>query len=195
MRAVSTTVSALVLAVAATAGAQPYLPPGPDPGQIMTPNPEQYQPPGPGGVPEAAPPPAPPGQYRAPAPAELPAPAPAALPAPGPGLGPRFDPRAVTPLSGVVVSVGTTNPTPGGRQAIYLVVRSGTSTVVVDVAPGWYLHEQNLLILPGDAIRITGARVRTGTGQPAFIATQLSRGGQVIQLRDPYGRPLWRGQP
>jgi hypothetical protein len=56
----------------------------------------------------------------------------------------------------------------------------------------WYIENQDAQINSRDRIEVTGSRI-TFDGQPAIIASEVRKDGQILQLRDESGRPAWAG--
>jgi len=52
------------------------------------------------------------------------------------------------------------------------------------------LAQQNWQIAALDRIEVTGSRVDLD-GKPGLVAQKVKKDGQVIELRDQTGRPLW----
>lgn len=116
-----------------------------------------------------------------------------------------FDPNTVTTISGEIVSVDQiTNPrrnsqnsqnnnTQNNHQGIHLTLKSGGETIDVHVGPSWYLAKENMVLTAGDQITIKGSQV-SQNNRSFFIAQEITKGNQVLILRDKDGIPLWRGQ-
>lgn len=62
--------------------------------------------------------------------------------------------------------------------------------ISVQLAPGWYLDQRGLGFTKNSEIHVEGPYLREG-GKLLVIATRVSKGGEVIELRDAQGRPLW----
>ena len=119
-------------------------------------------------------------------------------PCPGPGGGMggpgarRFDPATVTTIQGRIADIQRLDR--GRRhQGVHLAVTSGSEALPVHLGPDFYVDAQPLKLAKGDQIEVKGSRV-TFEGQPAIIAQEVRRGGEVLALRDADGLPLWRGQ-
>jgi len=58
--------------------------------------------------------------------------------------------------------------------------------------PAWYIQRQDMKIVPGDKVEITGSRI-TFQGKPAIIAAEVKKGIEILKLRDENGFPVWSG--
>lgn len=132
---------------------------------------------------------------------------------PGSHYGRMYNPQTVQTITGEVVSVDKFAPmmgmshgrmgAPGGAMGmrggamgmpsgIHLMVKTATETVSVHLGPSWFLEKQEVQIKPGDQVKVTGSRI-TFDGKPAIIASEVSKGGRVLKLRDANGAPVWSG--
>ena len=106
---------------------------------------------------------------------------------------PRYDVSTVETVRGEVTSVDTVVPGARGRMAgVHLTLRTSAGPLAVHLGPATYLARQSLDVGPGETIEVRGSRVTTGAG-PALIAARVTRGQQVVTLRDSAGLPAWRG--
>lgn len=104
-----------------------------------------------------------------------------------------YDPKTVETVSGEVVSV---NRTPFGRRGavgVHLTLKTDKETIPVHLGPARYVDQQGITLAAKDKITVTGSRI-TFQGQPAIIAREVKKGGQVLTLRDAAGVPAWAGQ-
>lgn len=145
---------------------------------------------------------------KTPAPDTTPrAPAPgAAQPAPSTGRmgaiqidpGVTFNPAAVKSVQGVVTAVGKFARTGTGPDYLWLQVRADNGDLLnVHAGPLDYVAKQDFYAVSGDRINVTGAPAQAGQ-QSVFLASQITKDGQVLQLRDREGKPVWEhpaGQP
>jgi len=104
-----------------------------------------------------------------------------------------YNPKSVETLSGEVVSVEKF--TPGRRMSygVHLTLKTEKETIPVHLGPSWYLEKQAVTFAPGDKVEVTGSRI-TYQGQPTIIAAEVKKDGQVLELRDAAGIPVWAGQ-
>ena len=126
----------------------------------------------------------------------------------GPGRsmrGPLYDPSTETTVKGTVKEVQqlTGKPIPGssgtmsgtcprGWSGTHLALTTDQGTLTVHVGPTAYLTSKNFSISKGDALIITGSKVQY-QGSDFLIAREITKGGQVLTLRDTKGFPLWSG--
>jgi hypothetical protein len=107
--------------------------------------------------------------------------------------GRRYNPQTVETLSGAVVRVDQVPS--GGRMAagVHFTLKTAKETVPVHLGPSWYLDKQGVTIAAGDQVEVTGSRI-TYQGQPAIVAGEVKKGGQVLKLRNAAGVPAWVGR-
>jgi len=103
-----------------------------------------------------------------------------------------YNPKTVETLSGDVVSVERF--TPGRRMSygVHFILKTDKETISVHLGPSWNVEKQPLTLAPGDKVEVTGSRI-TYQGQPAIVAQEVKKGGQVLKLRDANGVPAWAG--
>ncbi|HXJ94384.1 MAG TPA: hypothetical protein VMT20_16170 [Terriglobia bacterium] len=127
----------------------------------------------------------------------------------GPGRsmrGPLYDPSTETTVKGTVEEVqqltgnqmqgasGTMWSTcPRGWAGTHLALRTDQGTLIVHVGPAAYLANKNFSISKGDELSITGSKVQS-QGSDFLIAREITKGNQLLTLRDTKGFPLWSGQ-
>lgn len=131
------------------------------------------------------------------------------MPMPAAGM---YDPATVETIRGEVVAVDRVAPPAGmaggkggGRmdsrkggmrgplhEGVHLRVRTDKETISVHLGPAWYIDNQDVRIAPKDAVAITGSR-STFEGKPALVAATVTKGDEVLTLRDASGYPVWRG--
>ena len=127
---------------------------------------------------------------------------------PGQGLGrsmrgPLYNPSTETTVKGTVEEVQqlTGKPMPGpsgtmwntcprGWSGTHLILTTDQGTLAVHVGPTAYLASKNFSISKGDELTITGSKVQY-QGSSFLIAREITKGGQVLTLRDTKGFPLW----
>lgn len=113
---------------------------------------------------------------------------------------PAYDPGTVETVSGKVVAVERTAPKgrtmdgrmPGTRYGVHLVLKTGKETIPVHLGPAWYIENQAVKIAPKDRIEVKGSRIMF-EGKPALVAAQVTKGSEVLTLRDANGVPVWIG--
>ncbi|MDT8336003.1 MAG: hypothetical protein RQ753_09920 [Desulfurivibrionaceae bacterium] len=111
----------------------------------------------------------------------------------GGAYGRMYDSAAVETISGEVVEVGQVIPVMGMSPGVHLTIRGVAGDMIsVHLGPAWFIENQDVIIAPGDMIEVKGSRVMFD-GQPALIAREVSRGDDILRLRDGNGYPVWSG--
>lgn len=90
-------------------------------------------------------------------------------------------------IKGEVVSVDTV----GNHVSIQ--VKTNEETIPVHLAPIWYLENRGIEIKPNDTVEVMGSLVNYN-GETSIIASQITKGGVVLRLRDDNGFSLWNDQ-
>jgi hypothetical protein len=111
---------------------------------------------------------------------------------PGAGYGRMYEPKTVVTIQGEVVSVDTFVPSKGMSPGVHVTIKTAQETLSVHLGPEWYISGQDLKIAPGDSVEVKGSRI-TFDGKPAIIAAQITKGTEVLLLRDDAGFPAWAG--
>ena len=101
----------------------------------------------------------------------------------------NYDPKTVETIQGKVLSVEKT-ASKGRGYGVHLTLQTDKETVSVHLGPGWYIEKQTPHIEANDTITVTGSRV-TFDGKPAIIAAQVTKGNEILKLRDENGIPAW----
>jgi len=81
---------------------------------------------------------------------------------------------------------------PRGWAGTHVSLKTDQGTLIVHVGPTAYLAEKNFSIAKGDQLTITGSKVHY-QGSDFLIAKEITKGNQVLTLRDYRGFPLWSG--
>ena len=100
-----------------------------------------------------------------------------------------FNPSEVKTIEGTIVDTGRLRMVGPGMLGLRLKTAGGR-IVLVNLGPRDYISHQDFMVVDGDHVAITGADATIG-GRPVFVATQVSRAGHVLKLRDSSGHPLW----
>jgi hypothetical protein len=111
---------------------------------------------------------------------------------PGTQYGRLYNSKTVEPIRGEVISVDTIIPLKGMSSGVHLMVKTERETISVHLGPAWYVQRQDIKIVPGDKVEITGSRI-TCQGKPAIIAAEVKKGEEILKLRDENGFPAWSG--
>jgi hypothetical protein len=111
---------------------------------------------------------------------------------PGTAYARLYNPQTVETISGEVVAVDRITPMKGMYYGVRLKVKTDKETISVHLGPGWYIENQDVRILPKDKIEVKGSRI-TFEDKPAVIAATVTKGDEVMELRDARGFPAWSG--
>jgi hypothetical protein len=107
-----------------------------------------------------------------------------------------YDPKTVTTVKGVVLSLETIPPQsqqPGAMRSAVLKMEPGEITVCL--APDWFLAEQKISLKAGDRVEVTGSKLNLAN-KPTILASNLKVGDKSATLRNDRGFPVWlKGQP
>jgi hypothetical protein len=60
----------------------------------------------------------------------------------------------------------------------------------VQLGPDWYIDKQTPRIEANDTITVIGSRV-TMDGRPAIVAADITKGNELLKLREDNGIPVW----
>ena len=69
-------------------------------------------------------------------------------------------------------------------------VKTDEETIPVYLAPIWYLENRDIEIQRSDTVEVLGSLVNFN-GETSIIASQITKGGVVLRLRDNNGFSLW----
>jgi hypothetical protein len=72
-------------------------------------------------------------------------------------------------------------------------VKSSDGVLEVDLGPQWFLADRKYAFAVGDALTVTGARLKRGE-RDAILAREIGKGGETMTFRDAKGFPLWAGR-
>lgn len=101
----------------------------------------------------------------------------------------KYDPKAETKINGVVEEVKLFDL--GSRKDfVELVVKSGDAKTVAYVCPKPFEDELGVTFSKGDAITITGAKVKQEESD-VILARELVKGQDTFSFRDGKGNPVW----
>lgn len=81
---------------------------------------------------------------------------------------------------------------PRGWTGTHLIVKTDTGTLPVHVGPSSYLASKNFSIAKGDKLTILGSKVQY-QGSDFIIAKEITKGSEVLTLRNSAGFPMWSG--
>lgn len=115
--------------------------------------------------------------------------------------GPFYNTGAEVTINGTVDKVqqitatsaaGQTWRCPRGWTGTHLTLKTDTGTLPVHVGPSSYLTSKNFSIAKGDKLTILGSKVQY-QGSDFIIAKEITKGSEVLTLRNSAGFPMWSG--
>jgi hypothetical protein len=110
----------------------------------------------------------------------------------GAPYGRMYDTKTVEIIRGVVEKIEMITPMRGMSHGVHLLLKTKNKTLDVHLGPSWYIENQDVKIMPGDEVEVTGSRI-TFQNKPAIIAAEVKKGDEVLRLRDSDGVPAWAG--
>ena len=96
-------------------------------------------------------------------------------------------------MAGTIDDVRNVTAPANGLGGLHLTVRGDAGVLDVHLGPASFVKAKHFEFAKGDAITVTGSKVKIG-GQDVVIAREVTKGGQVLTLRDAKGFPLWSGR-
>jgi hypothetical protein len=115
--------------------------------------------------------------------------------------GPFYNTGTEMTITGTVDEVQQINGTgpagqtwncPRGWTGTHVMLKTDTGTLAVHVGPSAYLAGKNFSIAKGDKLTILGSKVQY-RGSDFLIAKEITKGSEVLTLRNSAGFPLWSG--
>jgi hypothetical protein len=101
-----------------------------------------------------------------------------------------YDAKTVEIVTGRVLSVEKTTPTKRRGYWVDVMLQTGNGTIPVRLGPAWYIDKHTPRIEANDTITVTGSRVMLD-GRPAIVAADITKGNELLKLRDGNGNPFW----
>jgi hypothetical protein len=104
-----------------------------------------------------------------------------------------YDAKTVETVSGEITGVEKFAPVRGMSQGVRITLKTDQgATLPVHLGPEWYVDKQSVALKQGDKVQVRGSRI-TFQGKPAIIAAEVTKGGEILHLRDANGIPAWAG--
>lgn len=103
--------------------------------------------------------------------------------------GPKYDFAAEVKVKGTVEEV---KMVPGDFEGVRVMLKSGTETIIVHLAPEGFLKMLEFTVAKGDTLEVTGCKI-TGEVGPEILARDVVSGNNDLTLRDKKGLPAWAG--
>ncbi len=107
---------------------------------------------------------------------------------PGKGMHMMYNPNKVTKIKGKVISKELF-----GRMMGAIKVKTQKETVIVHLAPIWYLQNKNIKLNVNDTVEVKGNKGDFWVG-PLMVAGEIKVKGKTIKLRNKDGFPVWAGK-
>ncbi len=104
---------------------------------------------------------------------------------------PAYNAAAETTVSGVVQETKEFSCPISEDQGTHLVLRTNQGDLLIHVAPARFLRSQGFRFNPNDQVSVVGTLVNY-QGQDAMLAREITRGNEVLIVRDHQGLPLWK---
>jgi hypothetical protein len=101
-----------------------------------------------------------------------------------------YDAKTVETVGGNVLSIENTTPAKRRGYWVQLMLQTGNETIAVQLGPAWYIDKQTPRIEANDTITVTGSRL-TLDGRSAIIAANITKGNELLKLRDDNGIAVW----
>jgi hypothetical protein len=102
---------------------------------------------------------------------------------------PKYDKSSEVKVKGVVEEVKT-----AADGNVHLTLKTDKGLLDVFIAPEKFLKEMEITFAKGDALEVLGSLVAAGEA-PLLLAREVTRGGDVMMVRDDNGKPVWVGWP
>lgn len=109
---------------------------------------------------------------------------------PGAGYLVLFDASKMATIEGTITRIYVVPSAKVWLTSVHLLVRTSQGELKVELAPSWFLDNQELHLAVDDRVTITGSQVKTN-GVESLIATEVKRNKEVLQLRANDGMPVW----
>ena len=105
---------------------------------------------------------------------------------------PMYNVATEVTLTGAVDEVQTIAG-PAGQGGVHVVLKTSTESIGVHLGPSWFLTQEKYALAKGDAVTVTGSRVKLDAGE-VVIAREIKKGAQTMTFRDAKGFPKWSGR-
>jgi len=101
-----------------------------------------------------------------------------------------YDVNTVETIVGQIRSIDKIYPVNNSSYGTHMSLFTTTGDITIHLGPGWYIDNQVTQLNADDNVIVTGSRV-TYEGNEVIIAKEVTKGGQVLKLRDDNGYPFW----
>jgi len=103
----------------------------------------------------------------------------------------KYDFATETTLKGTVEEVRLV---PGPNEGTHVMLKTGSETVLVHIAPPEFLKEFEFPVNKGDQLQVTGSKLMID-GQEEVLAKEITKDNNSFTLRDKKGIPAWTAWP
>lgn len=103
--------------------------------------------------------------------------------------GPKYDPGTEVKVKGTIEEIKLV---PGEYEGVHVMLKTGTETVFIHLAPEGFLKMLEFNVAKGDSLEVTGCKI-TGDMGPEILAKEIVSGQNSLTLRDKKGLPAWAG--
>ena len=101
-----------------------------------------------------------------------------------------YDAKTVETIEGKVLSIEKTTPPKRRGYWIDVMLQTEKETIAVQLGPAWFIDKQVPRIEPNDTITVTGSRL-TMDGRLTIVAADVTKGTELLKLREDNGIPVW----
>lgn len=102
--------------------------------------------------------------------------------------GPKYNAANEITIKGTVEEIRIV---PGMMEGVHLVMKTGTETTLVHVAPEKFLKEMETEYAKGDQLEVVGCKIKAEDGGDEVLSRQITKSGNDLMLRDKKGTPIW----
>jgi uncharacterized protein YcnI len=103
---------------------------------------------------------------------------------------PKYNLADEIKLKGTVESVKQVPNSCSGYTGTHVLLKTEKGLLEVQIAPADFLKELDISFAAGDALEITGAKIKEGESE-MVLAREIVRKGNSLVVRDRKGEPVW----
>jgi hypothetical protein len=103
---------------------------------------------------------------------------------------PKYNLADEIKLKGTVESVKQVPNSCSGFTGTHVILKTDKGVLEVQIAPAEFLKELEISFAVGDALEITGVKVKQADTD-MLLAREVVRKGNSLVVRDPKGEPVW----
>lgn len=100
----------------------------------------------------------------------------------------KYDKSSEVKVKGVIEEVTT-----AADSVVHLTLKTEKGPLDVAVAPEKFLKEMEITFTKGETVEVLGSQIAGDA--PVLLAREVTRGGDVMVMRDDKGKPVWVGWP